>query len=130
MEQQNPLKCDFREMVDYLTDPDNVWNPEKYIPTRTLNGRSFGQESQIRFQYVRGSAYAEGYVGNWKFELFFSNLQGWQLHWTGTMDEGKFDDPQVQAFAPDAIISLMFIIGERVAPRRSPTPPITLEYKG
>lgn len=127
MQQTEMLKCDFNEMVDYLIEPDNVWNPEKYIPTRTLNGHSFGQESQIRFQYVRGAAYAEGYVGNWKFELYFSNLQGWQVHWTGTMDEGKFDVPQVQTFAPDAIVSLMFLIKERVVPRPSPVPPIRLD---
>lgn len=126
MQQTELLKCDFREMVDYLADPDNVWNPAKYVANHAVYGHSFGQESQILYQYVRGAAYAEGYVGNWKFELFFSNLQGWQLHWTGTLDEGKFDDPQVQAFAPDAIISLMFIIKERVAPRRSPVPPIRL----
>lgn len=126
MEQTEVPKCDFGYMVDYLIDPDNVWNPEKYIPSHMLHGHSFGQESQIHFQYVRGAAYAEGYVGNWKFKLFFSNLQGWQLHWTGTLDEGEFDEPQVQAFAPHATISLMFLIKERVAPRRSPVPPIRL----
>lgn len=126
MEQTEVPKCDFGYMVDYLIDPDNVWNPEKYIPSHMLHGHSFGQESQIHFQYVRGAAYAEGYVGNWKFKLFFSNLQGWQLHWTGTLDEGEFDEPQVQAFAPHATISLMFLIKERVAPRRSPVPPIHL----
>lgn len=126
MEETATTKCDFNEMIDHFTDPDNVWDPKRYVANHAVYGQSFGKESQIRYQYVRGSGYAEGYVGNWKFKLFFSDLQGWQLHWTGTLDEGEFDEPQVQAFAPHATISLMFLIKERVAPRRSPVPPIRL----
>lgn len=107
------LKCDFTEMVEYLTDPDNVWNPDKYIPSRSMHGHSFGKESQIRFQYVRGAAYAEGYVGNWKFMLYYSNLQGWQLHWTGTLTGGVYPEPQVRTFSPDSAAELLLTVRER-----------------
>lgn len=45
MQQTELLKCDFREMVDYLSDPDNVWNPKKYVANHAVYGHSFGQES-------------------------------------------------------------------------------------
>lgn len=114
MSQTELLKCDFSEMVDYLTDPDNVWDSTKYIPSRTMNGHSFGKESQFRFQYVRGAAYAEGYMGNYKFMLYYSNLQGWQLHWTGTLDGGVFNPPQVLSLSPDAVSILRNTVKERV----------------
>lgn len=113
MEQKDVLKCDFTEMVEYLTDPDNVWNPEKYIPSRTLNGNSFGKESMIRMQYVRGAGFAEGYVGNYKFILYYSNIQGWQLHWLGTLDGGMFSPPLVRSLSPDAVSDLLTAVKER-----------------
>jgi hypothetical protein len=113
MEEKIVQKCDFTEMVEYLTDPDNVWNPEKYVPNRTLNGNSFGKESMIRMQYVRGAGFAEGYVGNYKFILYYSNIQGWQLHWLGTLDGGMFSPPLVRSLSPDAKSELLEVVKER-----------------
>lgn len=114
MKQDVTLKCDFTEMVEYMIDPDNVWNPEKYVQQRTLNGQSFGKESLIRMQYVRGAGYAEGHMGNVKFMLFFSNLQGWQLHWTGTLDGGEFSPHQVKSYGPDKETVLLGVVKDRV----------------
>lgn len=60
----------FGEFMDYITTADHIWNPDKYIQSRTMNGESYGQETVLRFQYVLGNAYADGHVGNWRFRVF------------------------------------------------------------
>lgn len=70
----------FTDFIKHITNPDHVWNHEKYVGSRTLNGSEHGIESSVRFQYCRGNAFAEGYVGNLKFRIYYSDLQGFQMY--------------------------------------------------
>lgn len=69
----------FGEFMNYITTADNVWNPEKYLGSRTVNGRSFGKESAFNYKYVLGNAFAEGYIDNFQFRLF-KNHSNFQLY--------------------------------------------------
>ena len=108
------VKCDFTDMVNYMVDENNVWNPGRYIPNRTLNGFSFGQESGFHYQYCRGNAYAEGFVGNLKFMLFYSHLQGFQLHWTGFLDGDEITPHKILSFTPDKHLLMLAEVEDRV----------------
>lgn len=70
----------FTDFINHIIAPDHVWNREKYIGSRTMNGSENGMESSVRFQYCRGNAFAEGYVGNLKFRIYYSHLQGFQVY--------------------------------------------------
>lgn len=108
MEQTKEV-CHVRDIVAYMMDENNVWNPEKYVQNRTLSGKSFDQESLIRFQYCRGNAYAEGHVGNFRFQLYFSNLQGFQFHVLSTMD-GTPLKPKVFSYSPHRFETLLGVM--------------------
>lgn len=70
----------FTDFIKHITNPDHVWNHEKYVGSRNLSGSEAGMESSVRFQYCHGNAFAEGYVGNLKFRIYYSQLQGFQVY--------------------------------------------------
>lgn len=73
------------QFVQYVTDKENVWDPNRYLKSRTLSGLVFNQESQLSFQYVLGNAYMEGYVGDLTLQVFYHGLNGFQaiIHGAG-----------------------------------------------
>ena len=77
----NGTKCAFIEMIDFLTsqDSDQIYNPETYKQCSTFSGFAFGKESRFTLQYVMGNGYAQGSIGDHRFRLFWSHLQGFQL---------------------------------------------------
>jgi hypothetical protein len=70
---------DLADILFHCFDPSNVWNFEHYVD-RTLSGSSVGQDCSLKFRYVRGSAFVNGYIGNTSIRIYYSNLQGFQVY--------------------------------------------------
>lgn len=70
----------FTDFINHIINPKHVWDHEKYVGGRTLNGSENGIESSVRYQYCLGNAFAEGYVGHLKFRIYYSHLQGFQVY--------------------------------------------------
>lgn len=79
------------DFVDYITNSDNVWNPERYLESRRCNGVHEGDDYNFKYTYVLGNAYMVGTlgrIGNIKVEVYYQHLQGFQVHLF--MDGEKF----------------------------------------
>lgn len=65
--------------LEYVTNPKHIWDPEKYLTVRNDNGMCGSVEVSLRYQYCMGSSYLTGTVGNLKLQIFYSQLQGFQI---------------------------------------------------
>jgi len=65
--------------LEYVTDPKNIWDPKKYLTVRNDNGMCGSVEVSLRYQYCMGSSYLTGSVGDLKLQIFYSQLQGFQI---------------------------------------------------
>lgn len=75
-------ECDggpLTKFVDYVTNKDHIRNHEKYLMSRCERGTESGLEAWIKFQYVFGRAFGEGYVGNLKFRVYYDFDTGFEL---------------------------------------------------
>lgn len=75
--------CPIGDYIDYITNPDNIWNPEKYLNSRRISGvTGEGTELQFTYSYVLGNSYMVGNIGkgfSTKVEVFYRDLQGFQV---------------------------------------------------
>lgn len=78
----DPKENVLEQFVQYVTDKGNIWDPEKFLSGRRLNGQAFGKESQLSFQYVLGNAYLTGTIGDLKIQIFYRDLNGFQMYIT------------------------------------------------
>lgn len=65
--------------LEHVTDPKNIWDPEKYLTTRKDTGMCGSVETTLRYQYCMGSSYLTGTVGDLGIQIFYSQLQGFQI---------------------------------------------------
>lgn len=72
--------CPVQHYLDYVSNEDHVWNDEKYITSRQLQGTSFDHETSLTMQYCRGASFARGMIGNTKIKIYGSTLQGFQVN--------------------------------------------------
>lgn len=77
------------DYAKHVFDSDNVWDSEKYINSRKLEGNAFGKDALVRFQYVLGNSHLIGIVGDRYIEIFGSQTQyGYQVY-TWHIDQGE-----------------------------------------
>lgn len=57
----------FLNFFNYINDPRNEKDHTRFITSRTLQGRSYDLETQIRFQYTGGCSYGTGFIGSMFF---------------------------------------------------------------
>lgn len=75
--------------VEHVLNEENIWDPEKYLNSRKLEGMAFGQDALVRFQYVLGNSHLIGVVGDRYIEIFGSQTQyGYQVY-TWHIDQGE-----------------------------------------
>jgi len=60
------------QYLNYVGNHSFVWNKDKYVQRRVLDGKVGEKEGHIVFQYCLGGAYAEGWFGNVKFRIYSS----------------------------------------------------------
>jgi hypothetical protein len=68
--------------VDYITNKEHVWNPEKYIAIRNVSGvTENGTEFKFSYSYTIGASYMSGRLGKDfdKIEVFYRSTQGFQI---------------------------------------------------
>lgn len=68
------------KFLSYITDPENVWDKDKYLSSRRVSGTVFGQEASFTYMYVLGNAYMDGYIGDSKVRVYYLKLQGFQIY--------------------------------------------------
>lgn len=68
------------DFVNYVTNADNVWNPERYLENRRVNGVTDGYEYSFKYTYTIGNAYMTGQIGQVKVEVYYQYLQGFQVY--------------------------------------------------
>ena len=75
--------CPVSDYIDYITNPENVWDPSKYLDKRRISGvTEKGVEIQFNYNYVIGNSYMIGTFGCMspcKIEVFYRDLQGFQV---------------------------------------------------
>lgn len=68
------------QYAQHVTEPEHVFDPEKYVSNCSLTGMSLMFLTAITFQYVRGNSYLTGYLNDCRIEIFGSHLQGYQVY--------------------------------------------------
>jgi hypothetical protein len=81
------------DFVDYVSNSDNVWNPERYLDGRRCNGVHDGHDYNFRYSYTLGNAYMSGTLGKegFKVEVYFQYMEGYQVV---TLLDGKVFERQ------------------------------------
>ncbi len=83
-------QCGFRQYVEYVTDPNNIWNHEKYLQGRSVSADCFNDlDSKFNYQYCLGTSFLIGYIGKARFKIF-QTPQGFQVYHCGLSE--KFSD--------------------------------------
>lgn len=106
-------RCAITDVVQHMVNPKNVDDPDQYV-VRTLNGNSFGIESQINFQYCCGGGYAKGIIGDQKFGLYYNRVDGFTLHWYAQGNNTK--GYSVKNLRQDQDLLLLQLIKDKVVP--------------
>ena len=105
---------DLAEVLFHSFDPTNVWKKDQYV-NRTQVGTSIGVESSLSFQYVRGSAFVNGWIDETAIRIYYSNLQGFQVH-HAPLGAGSLegDDISPSIFRPEDMIGVYEFIASVV----------------
>lgn len=68
--------------VDYVTNSEHVWDPEKYVMSRNVLGKSTeGIELQFKYSYVFGGGHMTGLFGkdSDRVEAFYREGYGFKI---------------------------------------------------
>lgn len=88
--------CCIGDYIDYITNPENVWDPSKYLDKRRISGiTEQGVEIQFGYSYVIGNSYMTGMFGKSSpstVEVFYRELQGFQIKIKFSNDSFEFHE--------------------------------------